>query len=214
MRLFGWLVTLAVPLAAIALNVHLLASEGFLRFEYGRPGFPAAPGIADELRLTLALPGTLFIVNDEPPESLAALRDGDRPLYQADEIAHLVDVRRVVQRLTWLGWAAALVLLVAFVWAWRGQRLAIGRALARGGWLTVGLVLLTGLGVALVWPWLFTTFHELFFPAGTWQFAEDSGLIRLFPGQFWYDTALALAGLSALQGLLAVGVGRRLGRAG
>jgi hypothetical protein len=214
MRYFGWLVTLAVPIAAIALNIHLLASDGFLRFEYGRPGFPPAPGFADEQRLALALPGTLFIVNDAPPESLAALHDGGQPLYAADEIAHLVDVRRVVTRLTWLGWLAALVLVGALVAAARGERRPMGRALARGGWLTLGLVLLTGLGVALAWSWLFTTFHELFFPAGTWQFAEESGLIRLFPGQFWYDTALALAGLSALEGLLAAGVGRRLGRAG
>ena len=67
-----------------------------------------------------------------------------------------------------------------------------------------------GLGIALAWPFLFTTFHTLFFPAGTWQFPVDSGLIRLFPGPFWYDTALALAALSAAEGLLAVWAGRRL----
>ena len=94
----------------------------------------------------------------------------------------------------------------------RERRRAIGRALARGGWLTIGLVLLVGLGLGLAWPWLFTTFHQVFFPGGNWQFPEDSGLIRLFPEQFWYDTALVLAGLAALEGLLAVGLGRALGR--
>jgi integral membrane protein (TIGR01906 family) len=211
-RLVAALVVLALPLAALALNVHLLASEAFLRWEYGRPGFPPSPGVAATQRLALALPGTQFIVNDAPPASLAALSDGSERLYQDDEIAHLVDVRAVVRRLTRLGLVALAVLVLALVWAAAGERRLVGRALARGGALTVGLVLVVGAGIALAWPWLFVTFHRLFFPEGTWQFALESGLIRLFPDQFWYDTALALAGLTAFEGLLAFAAGRWLAR--
>jgi hypothetical protein len=211
-RAFGWLVTLALPFALIALNVRLLASEPFLRLEYGRPGFPAAPGFTAEERLALAVPSTTFIVSDAPAASLLALRHAGQPLYTAEEVGHLEDVRRVVARFAGLGLAALLVLVGALVAAARGRWRLVGRALARGGWLAVALVGLSGLGVALAWPLLFTGFHVLLFPAGTWQFATASGLIRLFPEPFWYDTALALAALAALEGLLAVRLGRALER--
>ncbi len=211
-RVAAWLVILAVPLAAIALNVHLLASEPFLRLVYALPGFPAAAGFTEPERLELAAPSTAFIVRPVAPGSLAALQHAGQPLYTAEEIEHLVDVRRVVVRLTVLGLAAGLVLAAALGMAWRGPRRAVGRALARGGWLTVALVVLVGLGIAIAWPLLFTGFHQLFFRPGTWQFPLDSGLIRLFPDPFWYSTAIVLAGLCALEGLAAVWLGRRLAR--
>jgi uncharacterized membrane protein len=71
-------------------------------------------------------------------------------------------------------------------------------------------VVAVGLLIGIAWSWLFTTFHEVLFPAGTWQFASDSGLIRLFPGRFWYDTALALAGAVGAEGLLVALLARRL----
>jgi len=207
------LVALAVPVMAITLNVHLLASGAFLRWEFGRPGFPAVPGIADVERLALAVPSTLFIVRPMPAADLAALRHDGQPLYTAAEIGHLEDVRRVVARVTTLGLLGGLLVVAALALAWRRGRWAeVGRSLRWGGWLTVGLVVAVGLGMALAWPLLFTGFHRVFFPAGTWQFDYDSGLIRLFPDQFWYDTALALAALSAAEGLLAVLVGRWLAR--
>lgn len=211
-RLAAWLLLLTVPLAAVALNVHLLASEPFLRVVYALPGFPAAPGFTDAERLALAVPSTAFIVRPGPPDGLAALRHRGEALYTAQEIEHLVDVRRVVARFTALGLMAVVVLAAAGLAAWRrrGRRATVGRALARGGWLLVGLVACVGLGIALAWPWLFTGFHQVFFPPGTWQFPLQSGLIRLFPDPFWYSTALALAGLCAAEGLAVAWLGRRL----
>ena len=43
---------LSVPVILVALNVRLLASEPFLRWEYGRSGFPSAPGLTDAERLS------------------------------------------------------------------------------------------------------------------------------------------------------------------
>jgi len=206
------LVTLAVPAACLAGTIHGLATEAFLRFEYARPGFPAAAGFTDAERLAAALPSTLFLVRPDPPSALAALRHAGRPLYAADEVAHLEDVRRLVRLVTALGWLGV-VLLGAGGALWRRGRLpGYPGALARGGLVTVGLVGAVGAGIALAWPFVFTGFHRLFFPPGTWQFAPDSGLIRLFPGRFWYDTAVALSGLVAAEGLAVAVAGRALAR--
>ena len=50
--------------------------------------------------------------------------------------------------------------------------------------------------------WLFTTFHGVFFAAGTWTFPSDSLLIRLFPESFWIAAAAAWAALVVLGALV------------
>lgn len=211
-RLATLSIILAVPVVLIAVNVRLLASEAFLRFEYGRPHFPAAPGFSDKARLALAVPSTLYIVGAGTDDDLAALTHDGRPLYTAGEVQHLVDVRRRVVVLSWLALAAGAGIVGAVLLAWRRRSRALARAIDRGGWLTLALVAATGTAIGAVWPWFFTTFHEVLFPPGTWQFPEDSGLIRLFPGVFWYDSAIVLAGLTAAEAVALVVVGRALGR--
>lgn len=212
-RAVGWLVTLAVPVVLVAVNVRLLASEAFLRWEYARPGFPAAEGFTGAERLAVAVPSTRFILNADDPATLAALRHGGRPLYTPGEIAHLVDVRRVVAGLTWLAILGLVAVGALAFGAGRGRRWGdLALPLARGGWLAIGLVAGVGLGVGVAWPWFFTTFHEVFFAPGTWEFPVDSGLIRLFPGRFWYDTAVILAGLTAAEAAGVIAAARTLVR--
>lgn len=212
-RILTLLVVLAVPVILMAVNVRLLATETFVRWEYARPGFPAAPGFTDAERLAVAVPSTLFIVRTVDPAELAVLTDDGRPLYTAGEIEHLVDVRRAVTALTWLALAGLAVIGLAVVLAASGGAARSGRwrdlgtALMLGGGLTIGLVVAIGLGMAVAWPIIFTGFHMLFFDPGTWQFPVDSGLIRLFPNQFWYDSAVWLAGLAALEALVVIAAG-------
>lgn len=200
-RLALLLVAAAVPVTLVTVNVRLLASAAYLRWEYGRAHFPAAPGFTADERLAVAVPSTVFILGDTPPAALAALRRGDAPLYTESEIAHLVDVQRRVRILLAAGAFGAVAVGIALAAAAWGRARRAAAAVARGARATVGLVVVVGLGIAAVWPWLFTTFHEVLFPPGTWQFAADSGLITLFPGVFWYDSAIVLAALTAVEAL-------------
>ena len=61
----------------------------------------------------------------------------------------------------------------------------------------------------LTWPlllseidfnYLFTAFHNLFFPSGGWMFSESSLLIQLFPMEFFFDSAAKLAFSSIVLG--------------
>lgn len=212
-RWFSAAAIVAVPLVLVALNVHLLATEAFVRWEYDRAAIPLPPGMTSAERLALAVPSTRFIVNTAEPSALAALSHSGTPLYTEAEIGHLVDVRRLVRLLTALGLLSVAVLAAAAVSWWRGDdRAQLARALRTGGGLAVGLVLFLAVAVLVAWPIVFTGFHVLLFPPGTWQFAPDSGLIRLFPERFWYDAAAAMLGMTVVQGLVLVLLGWRLGR--
>ncbi|WP_054822041.1 DUF1461 domain-containing protein [Arthrobacter sp. JCM 19049] len=48
------------------------------------------------------------------------------------------------------------------------------------------------------WQGFFTKFHELFFSEGSWTFYVTDTLIRLYPQQFWIDSAISLAVLLLL----------------
>ncbi|UXN33583.1 DUF1461 domain-containing protein [Glutamicibacter sp. M10] len=43
------------------------------------------------------------------------------------------------------------------------------------------------------WENFFTQFHALFFSQGTWTFSVKDTLIRLYPEQFWVDSAIGIA---------------------
>jgi hypothetical protein len=206
-------VTLAVPIVLVALDVWLLASVPYLRWAYGRPHLAPPPGFTAAERLAVAEPSTLFIVRPMAPEALAALEHRGAPLYTEGEIAHLVDVKRLVGRLTGLALAGLAVIGLAAAAAARGGEVpTLARAVERGGWLAVGLIAAAAAAIGLAWPLFFTGFHELLFPPGTWQFAPDSALIRLFPERFWLDSAVVLAGLVALEGAAVALLARRLAR--
>ncbi len=72
----------------------------------------------------------------------------------------------------------------------------------------------TGVGVAaallalvfaVAFDAAFLAFHRLFFEEGTFLFGPGSDLIRLFPGGFWFDAALA-AGATIVVSAAALGL--------
>ncbi len=210
--------SLAVSMVALvpAVSVWLLVSPAWLNVEYGRAGFPKAEGFTDSERMALAIPSTMFLTrNSLTPNDLAALSHRDGPLYAADEIGHLVDARNIVRHLFDLGLAGAVLLLLGTLGAKvrPGWRYSVARGIEVGGWLTAGLAVWLSLVSVVAWPVAFVTFHKVLFPAGNWQFSESSGLIRLFPEKFWFDSAVALLAMVVAGGLVAVGVGRRARRA-
>jgi integral membrane protein (TIGR01906 family) len=218
------LVVLALPFCIGLGWLTLLIGPAYPRYAYGWPDLPpdpvhALPDLADTdliplspaERLELALVAVDFLQSPQPPEVAVYLLAEQRlphtglPLYNERELAHMVDVKRLTDRIRWLALLAAVVVgggllgLLKHPQTRQSGYLALGR----GGLLTLlllgGLAALIGLG----WPFFFYQFHGLFFAAGTWSFAPTDSLMRLFPERFFFEFAL-LAGLGAwLWGLLA-----------
>ena len=76
--------------------------------------------------------------------------------------------------------------------------------MARGGWLTVGLIVALLVYLVLNFNSLFVLFHRVFFEGDTWLFEYSDTLIRLFPVVFWRDAFIWV-------GVLSLGGGAALG---
>ncbi|MEZ0396385.1 MAG: TIGR01906 family membrane protein [Anaerolineales bacterium] len=206
----GWLVASLTPPALVFLALRLLLTPVFLQIEYRLPGFPPdAYGFTFEERLHYARLSLEYLLNDADITFLGDLEfpSGEK-VFNARELRHMADVKNVVRPALWVGYGAWLTLIGLGIWARRGGWWATYRtALRRGGWATVGLVVLIGLGAAISFSEFFVIFHALFFEGDSWLFLYSDTLIRLFPMRFWQD-AFSIAGLIALGGGLALGWSR------
>ncbi len=119
----------------------------------------------------------------------AALEAGV-PLLDASERSHMSDVSRLVRILAAVALVAAAV-AVASALALRRQPRRTGRILLVAGGLVGAVAILLAGTFAVAFEAAFLAFHEIFFPPGTYLFADGSNLITLFPEAFWFDAALA-----------------------
>ncbi len=191
-------IALAVPILTVMLAVRAVASPAFLWLEYHRPGFPAdSYGFDTQERLRLGSYGLDYILNFAPHTYLADITTDGSVAFLPSEVEHMTDVKRVML----ISITFALIMLVLALLSARTLRLrapgVLRSSLFAGAWLTLALLLGLGVAGAIGWEAFFTTFHEVFFPQGNWQFRMSDTLIRLYPPQFWVDAA-ASAGLLIL----------------
>lgn len=209
-------VTALIPPVLVLTNVRALLTHTFLEIEYRMPGFPPDPyGFTREDRLQWASIALDYLLNDAGVEFLGDLRFADgAPVYNARELRHMEDVKRLTQTALWLwrvGLAAAAGGLALLTW--RARHGQAWKALSTGGQLTLGLMAVLGLALLLSFSFVFVGFHRLFFEGDTWLFRYSDTLIRLFPERFWRDALLWIAGLTAAEAALLWGAARRaLGR--
>ena len=202
LKLRATLIALTVPLTVLMIAIRAVASAPFLWFEYHRPGFPEdSYGYYLIERMRLGSYGVDYINNFAPREYLARVTTGaDNTLaFTEAEVNHMHDVKWVLLIATVA--VAALFLLTLFSSISLRERApgTIRRSLFSGAWITLGLIAVLGVVGVFGWEWLFTTFHQVFFPQGNWEFSVRSSLIRLYPPQFWIDAAIAVAVLVAAQ---------------
>ena len=192
------LIVLAVPVLTVMLAVRAVASPAFLWLEYHRPGFPAdSYGFDTQERLRLGSYGLDYILNFAPHTYLADIITGGKAAFLASEVEHMTDVKRVML----ISMTFSLLMLVLALLSARTLRLrapgVLRSSLFTGAWLTLALLIGLGVAGAIGWEAFFTTFHQVFFPQGNWQFRMSDTLIRLYPPQFWVDAAVT-AGLLVL----------------
>jgi integral membrane protein (TIGR01906 family) len=219
-RVVQTLVALALPLMLLLGNVQLLMHPRFVHYEYDKGSFPADTAIplggyplSRAERTALAEAALQSIVG---PQGMRALEEArfqktDQAAFNAREIRHMRDVRWLFQRARAAFWVALLALIggVALL-TWRESRGA-GRRMATRSLLvsvvgTLSVAAALGLYILLSFNSFFTRFHHAFFEGDTWRFHQDDTLIRLFPTDFWFDAAVVIAGLTAVE-LLLIGIG-------
>lgn len=205
--------TALLPLLMVLVGVRLLMTPLWLQFEYTRPGFPQdVYGFTTQDRLRYAPDAVDYLLNDADIDFLGDMTHTDgRALYTARELQHMHDVKVVTQAAFALLLIAA-VLAVGIGWAlWRrpDTRPAFWRALRDAGLITLAAIAAIVIGAVAAWNAFFTAFHNLFFADGTWQFLYSDTLIRLFPEQFWFDSAIIIGLFTGLIALAFVICGTR-----
>ncbi len=206
------------PLFLLLSNLYLVATPTYIQREYSSPGFPFASEYDDAERLALAEATLYYMRSGESADYLTSLQVRGRVVYNAREIRHLIDAKRVMQIAFWVHGACGLLILATIVLLWRRRELWPGalRAMSLGCLLL--FVLLFGIGfLAFVnFNLFFTTFHRLFFAGDTWLFPRSDTLIQLFPLPFWMDATFIIALLTLAEALvvaaIAYALSRRLGR--
>jgi hypothetical protein len=138
---------------------------------------------------------------------------GEAPLLDDSERSHMHDVSRLVRILAAVALGAAAVAVASGMALRRERRRAGLILLVAGGSVGAAAVLLAGTFAVAFEP-AFLAFHEIFFPPGTYLFAEGSNLIALFPQGFWFDAALAAGAAIILAALLVSVVGLSRWRGG
>lgn len=230
-----WLIILAMPFFLGFSTIRLLvnSAETYVRYEYGKESFPADLNRYSEAaqaqlglqpltraeRQELALVAVDYLQRREPAEEVIFLLEEQElpaggPLYNRDEISHMIDVKHVTDAIGRLNWIAATIVIggLLFLFVRPETRLEAYRALMHGGVATTVVLLFIALFILFAWDIFFVQFHELLFPPGTWTFNYSDSLIRLFPEQFWIDFGILLSGTALFAGIAVAILGYLLWR--
>jgi integral membrane protein (TIGR01906 family) len=202
--ILGLLAGLTTMITIVALALLVFLNPAWVGFEQDRTGAAALTGFSQATVHTV----TNSILHDLAfgPPSFAVTVDGQEVL-GIRERAHMVDVRSVFFAFGGLALLAVLALVSIGAFArgapWFRRSVRVGAVV-----LAVAVVVL-GVIATVAFDAVFETFHELFFPAGSFDFDASSKLIQLFPDQFWFETSLLLGVvILAICGVVAALAGR------
>lgn len=206
-RIAQGIIVVGVPILLVLFGVRLVMTDAFLRLEYLREGFPRdVYGFTTEDRLYYAPFALNYLLNGEDISYLSDLEflDTRQPLFNARELRHMFDVKRVTQAAFTVAVVLAITVLASMLTLRfrHGSRDRLRYALMRGAYATFALIILIVVLAVVGWEIFFTGFHRLFFEGDTWLFSWSDTLIRLFPEQFWFDAAIAIGVLTIFGALL------------
>lgn len=207
-----WLVIITIPFFLTVLTMRLLIawdSPGYPAFEYRR--IPSdAYGFSDRERLAFAEATLAYLRRPEPADEVIYILEDlrlpqtNQPLYNQEEIGHMLDVKTLADAFKRLMWVLAIVAVGGLIFLLiQPEARQVGyRTMMRGGVLTAGILVVVGMLIGVAWNFVFVQFHELLFPPGTWTFAYTDSLIRLFPEKFWFDFGVIWVGGILVQGII------------
>ncbi len=179
---------------AWAFNSPGVYQGGFEKYDVSR-----ITGISDaDLAQVSAEIRSYFNSGQEPLEIRTRIFGQERDLFNQREIAHMRDVKKLVQGVYVVAAAAAAYLLVsigagAALHSGRFAAILARRILYSGG-LTLLIVIAVGLFALVGFDTLFLKFHQLSFANDLWQLdSRQDYLVMLFPQDFWFDATMWVA---------------------
>jgi integral membrane protein (TIGR01906 family) len=208
---------LAVPACLLFLVAGSVAwavnDAGLYRNGFERYNTAQRSGIqhADLVRIGRDL-RTYFNTTVEPLAVRAPVYGLERDIFNAREVAHMYDVKRLVRGTYGVAigsgvWIIAVVLLGLAI---RRNQFAstAARTAIWAGSVTLAAVVGVGLATLFGFERLFLLFHQLSFANDLWILDPRTDyLLIMFPGGFWFDATMRVALTSVLGAVLLVSVG-------
>jgi integral membrane protein (TIGR01906 family) len=190
----------AVLLTPFSILVNFMPLQRLVLFMVGTTG-GAAPrfGVTETVRRVGDLLAYLALRRPLPNDAF----------YSPLELAHMGDVQVIFQGVYLTALVSCLLTVVLIILLRRNGRDV--RRVAQAAGITV-LALVAALGTASVtigFDTLFITFHELAFSNNFWLLPEDSGLIRLFPENYFMSYFFVALGASLIAALFLTILSRR-----
>lgn len=194
------LLAIIFPVLTLIAAIRLVATPAFLAMAYARPGFPSDRfGFTDPERLTYGSYGVDYLNNFAGPEYLSGLKlPTGSSMFSSQEVQHMLDVKNLIGLGYVIGAVLAVLAIVFIVYLANRYAGGVRRALFAGAIVTVVLFAAVAALAITGWNTFFSGFHSLFFAEGTWTFSVSDTLIRLYPEQFWMDSAVAIGVLMVL----------------
>ncbi len=186
------------------INLPLLYSYGFDKYD-----IPFATAIERDELISAGRQIRDYFNNDEEFIKISVVRQGiyiDQ-LYNEREVIHMKDVKGLVKGVYNIQLISGLYMLAFAVVGFAILRRAFLRMLAKyvgfGGALTLGLVVLVGLGASVGFERLFVAFHEISFSNDLWQLdPRRHFLLAMFPEGFFFDATMWIVGSTVLEAVL------------
>jgi len=208
MRLFGILARLifilCLPVLFLTVSIGWAANSLWL-YQYGFDKYNVSQTTGlSSAELEKAATGLISYFNSgDEYVSLSVEKEGKVfELFGEREVLHLKDVKDLFRLSYWLLlWTLIYALVysgVCLFWRRRRYWRRLARDVVTGSAITLGLMLLLGLGTLANFDQLFLKFHLLSFANEFWRLDPTKDyLIMLFPRGFWFDATLFCALLTA-----------------
>jgi integral membrane protein (TIGR01906 family) len=204
-RLASIAIGIATAIVIVAVAIVPFLTSAWVGFEQGRSEAQAWTGYS-EADLQAATNAILADLVVGPPDF--DVQVAGAPVLDDRERGHMRDVRSVFGGLAVAAIISTIVLVVAAIG--RRDRAATWRAVGRGAAVLAVAVVSLGIVALVAFDTLFTVFHEVLFPAGSYDFdPATERLVQLFPFQFWQESAIVVGiviiAISAVVALIAHG---------
>ncbi|MFN8636863.1 MAG: TIGR01906 family membrane protein [Chloroflexota bacterium] len=216
-----WLTALvfviALPLFLILGNVLEVAGDrDFYLTEFEKYDVDGVTGF-DRLQLRIIADRFIAYLQDKAPDLhlQVSVNGNQRELFNDRELVHMDDVHklfRLVRNARLVAGAILILVPLAGLPLVGNVILArVGTLLVIGGIVTIALLATAGLLSLVDFSEAFVKFHQMAFSNDLWMLDPRTDyLVMLYPEGFWLDATLRIAMLSAVEAVVAGGVGLAL----
>ena len=203
-------VLLLTATIAGAVNCNWLYTHGFEKYNVKQSLADTGLNLTDADMTKIARDFIRYFNDNEKYISLTVQQNGKTvAIFNTEEVLHFRDVKSLF-RFDYAVLLGTFLYCLAFslkciFWQKGKDRKILARDTVKGSALTLGLMLLLGIGTLVDFGNLFYQFHLLVFRNQFWS--AEGNMLLLFPDGFWYDAAIycvtAIVAMAVILGGLA-----------